>query len=151
MAYYVTTTFFESGTPKTGLSPTVDIYDLSDNSLVVNDGAMTEVGGGGYKYSFSTWDSAKDYYWLADSVSLTGSERYIPGSISGSRIIESSGGQDLTSDDMMRIMLSLIVGICSGGGTASQAFRDFADSKDRAQITVDTDGNKSAVTLDGTL
>ena len=77
----VTAYFSESGSPKTGLSPTVDIIDISDNSVDVNDGAMTEVGQGFYKYTFSGYDSSKDYLVIADSVTLTGDERYAIGSI----------------------------------------------------------------------
>ena len=40
----VTAYFSEDGLPKTGLSPTLDIIDLSDNSIVVNGEAMSEVG-----------------------------------------------------------------------------------------------------------
>lgn len=68
--------FAESGVPKTGLSPTVDIIDLSDNSVDVNDGAMDEVGAGFYKYDFSAVDVTKQYSVIADSVTLTGNERY---------------------------------------------------------------------------
>jgi len=37
------------GTPSTGLSPTIRIRDISDNSLVVTDAAMAEVGDGFYR------------------------------------------------------------------------------------------------------
>ena len=72
--------FSEDGSPKTGLSPTLDIIDLSDNSVVINDGAMTEVGQGWYKYTFAGYDNSKDYAILCDSVTLIGSERYAVGS-----------------------------------------------------------------------
>jgi len=143
---YVVTTFAEAGTPKTGLSPTLDIYDVSDNSLVVNDGAMTEIGGGGYKYDFTLWDPAKDYYVVIDSVSLSGSERYAFTTISGSRVIEGT----LSEDDILRLLLSKQMNIASGGRTTAPIFRDIADSKDRIIMTVDNKGNRTAVTLDGT-
>ena len=57
----ITAYFSEDGSPKTGLSPTLDIIDLSDNSVVVNDGAMSEVGQGWYKYTFAGYDNTKDY------------------------------------------------------------------------------------------
>ena len=79
----VTAYFSENGSPKTGLSPTVDIIDLFDDSVVVNDGVMTEVGQGWYKYVFAGYDNAKDYATLCDSVTLVGSERYAVGSIGG--------------------------------------------------------------------
>lgn len=73
--------FSASGAPQTGLSPTLDIYDLSDNSIAVNDGSMTEIGDGFYKYSFTSYQSSKDYNIVCDGgATLSGHERYIPGS-----------------------------------------------------------------------
>ena len=72
--------FSEDGSPKIGLSPTLDIIDPSDDSVVINDGAMTEVGQGWYKYTFAGYDNTKDYVILCDSVTLIGSERYAIGS-----------------------------------------------------------------------
>ena len=46
---YVTAYFTDGGTPATGLTPTIRIRDLSDNSLVITDASMTEVGDGHYK------------------------------------------------------------------------------------------------------
>ena len=40
-------------------------------------------------------------------------------------------------------------GKASGGGTTSISFRDNADSKNRIVATVDSSGNRTAVTLDG--
>lgn len=73
--------FSEAGAAKTGLSPTIDITDVADGSLDVDDGAMTELANGWYKYSFSN-DATKSYTWLADgSASLCDPERYIEGNI----------------------------------------------------------------------
>jgi len=67
----------ESGAPKTGLSPTIRIRDLSDNSLVITDAAMTEVGDGFYKYNFTNFDKTKDYSIRMDGgASLSDSDRY---------------------------------------------------------------------------
>lgn len=49
----------------------------------------------------------------------------------------------------LRIMLSVLAGKSTGGGTTGVAFRDLADSKNRVSATVDTDGNRTATTLDG--
>ena len=71
--------FADNGTPKTGLSPTINIRDM-DNTLVVNGAAMTELADGFYKYDFVTYDSSKDYVVLCDGgVALVGSERYAIG------------------------------------------------------------------------
>lgn len=68
--------FLENGVPKTGLSPLIDIIDMADNSVVVNDAAMSEVGQGIYKYEYAAADDTKNYTGICDSVVLTGSERY---------------------------------------------------------------------------
>ena len=76
----VTAWYSEGGAAKTGLSVTVDIRDVSDGSLDVDDGAMTEVGDGWYRYDFSGADDTKDYTALCDGGSgLCDPERYVPG------------------------------------------------------------------------
>lgn len=76
--------FSEAGAAKTGLSPTVDIRDVSDGSLDVDDGAGTEIGDGWYWYDFSGIDASKEYTYLWDGgAGLCDPERYIPGKISG--------------------------------------------------------------------
>lgn len=50
--------------------------------------------------------------------------------------------------EALRLMLAALVGKASGGGTTTVTFRDTGDSKDRIILTVDSSGNRSAVTLD---
>lgn len=47
------------------------------------------------------------------------------------------------------VILAAVAGQSSGGGTTSIKFRDVADSKDRISATVDSDGNRTAITIDG--
>ena len=69
--------FTNSGAPATGLNPTIRIRDLSDNSLIVTDGAMTEVGDGHYVYDFTDYDIEKDYAIRSDGGgTLPTAERY---------------------------------------------------------------------------
>lgn len=56
----------------------------------------------------------------------------------------------LTLRQILRIALSVLGGISNGGGGTTLNFRDVADSKNRVQATVDANGNRTAVTLDGT-
>ena len=78
--------FTEEGSPKTGLSPTVNVRDASDGSLVLV-GNMSEIGDGGYKYDFSTAEAGKDYFYKADAgASISGPERYAFGSNENSAI-----------------------------------------------------------------
>lgn len=57
------------------------------------------------------------------------------------------GSYDL--QEMVRIMFAALSGKSSGGGTTTLAFRDAADSKDRISETVDSTGNRTSVTRDG--
>jgi len=76
---YLTASFTNLGEPATGLSPTIRIRKM-DGTLVVTDGAMTEIGDGSYYYDFTTFDYDIDYVYRCDGGNtLNGSERYIYG------------------------------------------------------------------------
>ena len=73
----IQTKFTDGGIPKLGLTPTLRIRKVSDNSLVVTDAAMSEVGGGWYKYTFTAYTGSVDYAMRADGGAvITGYERY---------------------------------------------------------------------------
>jgi hypothetical protein len=73
----ITAFFTDSGVPEIGLSPTIRIRDLFDNSLVVIDEPMTEVGDGHYQYDFITYDTTLDYAIRCDgTATLTNADRY---------------------------------------------------------------------------
>jgi hypothetical protein len=55
-----------------------------------------------------------------------------------------------TAKQSMRLMLSALAGKLSGAATTTVTIRDAADSKDRIVATVDSDGNRTAVTHDTT-
>jgi len=76
----ITAFFTNNGIPATGLSPTIRIRDLFDNSLVITDAAMSEVGDGGYKYNYISYDATKEYSIRCDGgVLLSATERYTYG------------------------------------------------------------------------
>lgn len=56
----------------------------------------------------------------------------------------------LTLRQVLRLLLSVMVGKSAGGGTATITFRDNADTKNRISATVDANNNRTAVTLDVT-
>jgi hypothetical protein len=56
----------------------------------------------------------------------------------------------LTLRHMLRIMLSALAGLSTGGGTANVAFRDVADTLNRIEATVTVNGNRTVIALDGT-
>ena len=76
MAIYIIATFELNRAPVAGLSPTITIYDLADNSVVVNAASMSEVGSGGYKYLFSAYDATKNYFMVADAATDSVDNRY---------------------------------------------------------------------------
>jgi hypothetical protein len=45
----------------------------------------------------------------------------------------------------IKLMLGVLTGKSSGGGTTTLVFRDINDSKNRISATVDSDGNRTAV------
>lgn len=55
----------------------------------------------------------------------------------------------ITVVQAQRLMLAALVGKLSGAATTTVSIRDTGDTKNRVVATVDADGNRSAVTLDG--
>jgi hypothetical protein len=56
----------------------------------------------------------------------------------------------LTLRQAVRIFTSALAGKSAGGGTATLTFQDVADTKPRITATVDANGNRTAMTVDGT-
>jgi len=52
--------------------------------------------------------------------------------------------------EVVNVMSAVLAGKSSGGGTDAIKFRDLGDTKDRTTATVDADGNRTAITNDGT-
>lgn len=74
---WITAFFTEGFSPKTGLSPIVDVYRISDNFRVVAAQTMTQIGGGYYKYNFADYDDTEEYVVIADGgVGISNMERY---------------------------------------------------------------------------
>jgi len=63
-------------------------------------------------------------------------------------IIDDAVEGTLTLRQAIRLIVSLIAGKSTGGGTTSLKYRDYGDTKDRLTFTVDASGNRSAVTRD---
>ena len=80
---YITALFTDGGLPKVGILPvpTINIWDVATNALIVNADNMVDMGGGGwYKYLFAAYDPTKDYTILCDGgVVLQPFERYKEG------------------------------------------------------------------------
>ena len=145
---YIIAFFADKGTPKTGLTPTVTVYDLSDNSKSVDAKDMTEVGEGGYKYNFTTRDVSTAYYVICDSVTLTGGDRYAVSDIEASTLADTLE-DSTTLLQAIRIILAATAGITTGFPSKKVYFRDVADSKNRITATLDKKGNRTIIVLDG--
>jgi len=55
----------------------------------------------------------------------------------------------LSHADALRLIIAVLMGKSSGGGTDTIRLRDIGDSKDRVVATVDDNGNRTGVVLDG--
>ena len=53
----------------------------------------------------------------------------------------------LTAEQVLRVALAVLAGKADGGGTTTLHFRNLADSANRVTMTVDTSGDRSAVTV----
>jgi hypothetical protein len=64
---YYTAAWKQNNQYVSGLSPTISIYRISDDAVVVNAQAMAEIGSTGiYKYNFSGYDPDEDYFAKCD-------------------------------------------------------------------------------------
>jgi len=69
--------FTSGGVAATGLSPILDGWE-TDGSQVITSQTMTEIAGGYYKYTFSTYTPANNYCFRADGgATQPTSERYM--------------------------------------------------------------------------
>ena len=56
----------------------------------------------------------------------------------------------VTWRQLNKLMLSVLAGKSTGGGTATLNFRNYADTINRVAATVDANGNRTAITLNVT-
>ena len=77
MSQVIVADFTSNGAPSTGLSPTIDIWKVSDNSQLITAAAMTEIAGGWYKYTYSAYDADVDIVFRCDGTNtLANADRY---------------------------------------------------------------------------
>jgi hypothetical protein len=65
----VTAYFTESDEGKTGLTPTISVVRVSDESVVVNNQSMSPVNNatGWYLFNFAAYDSDEEYICMVDA------------------------------------------------------------------------------------
>ena len=93
---------------------------------------------------------------LADTNELQTDD--IPGLIAALNDLSAANVGDAVHDEvvegsttlrqLLRGFTALLLNKSQGGGTTTPDFRDIADTKNRVTFTTDTDGNRTAVTLD---
>ena len=93
----------------------------------------------------AAYDLAKTASQAGDAMALTSGERTTLTAVVWAYVIEGTH----TAVQYMRLMASALLAKLSGAATATNTFRDVDDTKNRITATVDADGNRSAVTLDG--
>jgi hypothetical protein len=95
-----------------------------------------------------TGDVVKFYLGDANGVECEGYVEFF-GTETPTELLEGIVEGALTLKNVLRLCLAVLTGKASGGGTASIKFRDISDGMDRVSMTVDSVGNRSAVTVDG--
>lgn len=148
----------DGGDPATGLAlGDIDLYLTSRNKsteavAVVWAGVnpTEELIGGLYSKAYVEDTMTYDYFAYAEytgAVDLDSDFSLQTSPVEGDADERIEG--TLTIRTLLRLLLSVLAGKSSGGGTLTVAFRDEADSKPRISAIVDANGNRTAITLDG--
>lgn len=162
--------FHISGVPTSGLTPAPTIDVIAPNGTVlVNDGAMTEQASAArYVYNY-TYPGVAGVYTFRVSCAASGLD-------DPEQRIAVEAGQDWienldiqistrsalaaadvwnyvisngkTAAQIMRGFIAALLGKVNGAGGTTIRFRNMADDTDVITATVDSSGNRSAVTLD---
>jgi hypothetical protein len=119
----------------------------ASHTLNVTDGVLLVDGGGDpFVNTLGSFVVRVNYQQPVQAISFsTGGG----GGVSASQIWQHAVEGGLSAEEILRIMLAVLAGKVSGAGTGTESFRDIADLKTRVVSTVDAQGNRTAVTLDG--
>lgn len=96
---------------------------------------------------FSTHSAAD--IWSVGTRALTDKAGFSLSASGIDSIIDEVIEGSLTMRQILRLYLAALAGKSAGGGTSTLTFRDNADAKNRISATVDSNGNRTAMTLDG--
>ena len=134
--------------------------DANMTHLVTDANMEFEVGDGiyGYHYSTSVDYAFYDYLVIVEYGGATDLDANTWNNFDADDDMRGTDIEDIIAgitdgsydlQEMMRIIFSAIALKTAGGGTTTLTSRDLADSKDRITLTVDSNGNRTAVVLDG--
>lgn len=116
----ITAQFSTSGVPQFGLTPTIDIFQLdpSVNTQIVSAAPLQEIGGGWYRYDFTTYDPGKTYVFTIDGgSSLSQCDRYRYG-----------GNESYVEDITKSVLEEPLVTHATSGSLAEQVAMIKADT-----------------------
>ncbi|MFQ5592166.1 MAG: hypothetical protein ACE5HE_13465, partial [Phycisphaerae bacterium] len=93
-------------------------------------------------------------WWDGDSILLPGDVLTIEGSDAttqlGDAVWDEAVEDTETARQLLRLLRAFVAGKTSGGGTSTVTFKSRDGATTRISMTVDTDGDRSAVTTDVT-
>ena len=142
---YITATISSIATAGIVASAQADTVLLSDGVMLADD-AITAA-----KFDESTAFPLKAADTGPTQVALTGADGDTLETLSNEIAAKMATAENIegtyTLKDAIRIILAFAAGKVSGGGTSSIKFRSTGDDVDRIQATVDSSGNRTAVTL----
>ena len=122
----------------------VDVYSVAGTAQTANDNGadindiLTDTG--------STLDTLiKDIPTVAEfnARTLASADYITTADITGVEV--DNDGTAISLAGAFKLILGVLTGKASGGGTTTVTFRDIADSKDRVVATVDANGNRTAI------
>lgn len=113
----------------------------ANHTLAVSDGILLVLGGGDPFHDCGEHTVRINYQQPVQAISFDsgGGENPWDADIEGIH----------TAKHVLRYVLAFIAGKTGGGGTTNPVFRSTGDVKDRISMTVDQQGNRSQVILDG--
>jgi hypothetical protein len=113
--------------------------DEADHTLNVTNGILLVDGGGDpFRDTVGAYTVRVNYQQPVQAITTPG------------LIMEAILESGVTTEQALRLILSALAGVLSGApGPGTITIRDVNDTKDRISATVDANGNRTAVTLDG--
>lgn len=137
------------GSSKTGLTMAAQVVDTSGgNTGSEVTAGFTEIGTGTYLWHYASVpdDHRGGVKFYEDGVAGTilAFASINPEEAEYTGIVENG----ITFKSWTRYVGAALFGIVTGASTTNPKFRDTADGTDRIDATVDTNGNRTAITLD---
>lgn len=127
-----------------------DITSMKEYMYIIDNG--TEEHAGKIVLGGAPNDIRNDIsdIWSAETRALTDKAGFGLSESGIDAILDEVIEDTTTFREMLRLFMAVLAGKSYGGGTSTLAFRDIADGKDRIGATVDVNGNRTSIVLNGT-